>query len=292
MMSYARIDEGFWTDPKIKSLPIEGKIIAAWLFTNPHRHFSGIYYLPKVLIGDEIGLSIGVSDKNLKYLEDIGFLKYDYQYSVVWVVNMLRHQTMGVLNEKQSKGISTQLKTLHGCPLIKDFLKRYSIFKIKYDTPIDTPIDIKSQSQSQSQSKSKSKSQEETPQPPFEGGVSVPLPKPFSPQDLARLWNEKAPPELRRVDMPFKRQPNDMEKIRDAVKRNPDMDWWERVVLLLHQLPFCRGQGDRGWKITFDVMVRDAEKILDGKYAGGKSPQPKSWGALKESMDRRTSNAA
>lgn len=148
------------------------------------------------------------------------------------------------------------------------------------------------QEQNQEQKQKQEQEQEDPPHPPFGGGVSVPLPKPFSPQDLARLWNEKAPPELRRVDMPFKRKPNDMEKIRDAVKRNPDMDWWERVVLLLHQLPFCRGQGDRGWKITFDVMVRDAEKILDGKYAGGKPPQPKSWGALKESMDRRTSNAA
>lgn len=154
-MAYARIDEGFWTDPKIKSLSIEGKMIAAWLFTNPHRHFSGIYYLPKVLIGEEIGISVGVSEKNLKHLEEIGFLKYSHEFSVVWVIKMLPHQTGNTLNEKQAKGISTHLKTLHGCPLIIDFLNTYKHFKIKYDTPINTPIDIKSQSQSQSQSKEK-----------------------------------------------------------------------------------------------------------------------------------------
>jgi hypothetical protein len=31
--------------------------------------------------------------------------------------------------------------------------------------------------------------------------------------------------------------------------------------------------------------------ILDGKYDGGKPSQPKGWGALKESMQRRKSDA-
>lgn len=158
-MAYARIEEGFWTDPKIRSLPIEGKMIAAWLFTNPHRHFSGIYYLPKVLIGEEIGISIGVSEKNLKHLEDIGFLKYSHEFSVVWVINSLRHQIGyhpgGKLSPTQRTGIEKHLRTLHGCPLITEFIKKYHYLKINYDTPINTPTDCKSQSQSQSQSQSK-----------------------------------------------------------------------------------------------------------------------------------------
>jgi len=255
-MSYARIDEGFWTDPKIKNLSPETKLIAAWLFTNPHRHFSGIYYLPKVLIAEEIGVSIDVSNKALKTLENKEFIKYSDEYSVVWVIKMLPHQTGGGLNEKQAKGIIAQLKTLHGCPLIKLFLETYQSFNIPFNTPINTPTDTKSKS------KSKSKSKDTPPTP--SRGLS------FSPQKLAELWNDKAPPELRRVTLPFNRKPKDMEKIRDALKRNPGAEWWERVILLLHDLPFVRGQNDRSWKITLDVMVRDAEKILDGKYAGGK----------------------
>jgi hypothetical protein len=170
-MAYARIDEGFWTDPKIKGLSIEGKIIAAWLFTNPHRHFSGIYYLPKVLIAEEIGVSIGVCNRELKSLEDKGFIKYADEYSVVWVIKMLPHQTGGGLNEKQAKGIATQLKTLHGCPLIKTFLETYQSFKIPFDRPIDTSTETKSQSKSQSKSKSQSQSQKDLcASPPPNGG--------------------------------------------------------------------------------------------------------------------------
>jgi len=104
-------------------------------------------------------------------------------------------------------------------------------------------------------------SQPEPPPPP-------PAPPPFRVKDLAQLWNEKAPPELSRVNLPFTRKESDLNKIRDAVKRHPTKEWWERVILMLYNLPFVRGENDRGWKITLDVMVRDAEKILDGKYVG------------------------
>ena len=157
-MAYARIDEGFWTDPLVRSLSLEGKMIAAWLFTNPHRHFSGIYYLPKVLITVEIGVSIGVCTKELNTLEEKGFSKYSEDYSVVWVIQMLKHQAGlnspgGRLSPQQVKGIEKQLGTLHGCPLITEFIEHYQRFKITFDTPINTPIDIKSQSKSQSQEK-------------------------------------------------------------------------------------------------------------------------------------------
>jgi len=97
----------------------------------------------------------------------------------------------------------------------------------------------------------------------------------LTPDGLAKIWNEKAPPECKRVSMPFKRKKADLEKIKDSLKRNPDPEWWERIVLLLHNLPFVRGHNRRGWKITLDVMVRDAELILDGKYEGtyGKGPE-------------------
>ena len=112
---------------------------------------------------------------------------------------------------------------------------------------------------------------------------------PFSPQNLAELWNEKAPPEMARVNLPFKRSPKAMEKIKDALKRNPDPEWWVKVIQRIFSSPFLRGE--KGWKADLDFMVRKAEEIVDGKYDGGKSGQPKSWGALAESIQRRKENA-
>jgi hypothetical protein len=122
-------------------------------------------------------------------------------------------------------------------------------------------------------------SQPETPPAP----PALPL---FRVKDLALLWNDKAPPELSRVAIPFTRKESDLNKIRDAVKRHPEREWWERIILLFYNLPFVRGDNDRGWKITLDVMVRDAEKILDGKYASG-SRKPKGFQALHEYRQQR-----
>jgi hypothetical protein len=113
----------------------------------------------------------------------------------------------------------------------------------------------------------------------------------FSVQDLAILWNENAPPELPKVHMPFKRPPKAMAKLRDAVNRNPDRDWWLRVVAKTRDSPFLLGVNDRGWKASIDFVVENSEVILDGKYDGGKKVQPKGWEALKESMQRRKSGA-
>lgn len=99
------------------------------------------------------------------------------------------------------------------------------------------------------------------------------VPTAFSVQDLAQIWNEKAPPELSRVNLPLKRQPRDLEKIKDALKRNPEQEWWERVIIKLFNSPHCRGMNDRGWKASFDFMVQRAEVILDGKYDGRQEPE-------------------
>ena len=118
-------------------------------------------------------------------------------------------------------------------------------------------------------------------------GAGEPAPLSISPLLLADLWNTKAPPECPRVDLPFKRNDKDMAKIKNSLKRNPDPKWWERLIIELFNLPFVRGENDRGWVITLDVMVRDAEKIMDGKYSGGPKRIPKSLEGLREYARRK-----
>lgn len=89
----------------------------------------------------------------------------------------------------------------------------------------------------------------------------------MTPDTLAILWNEKAPVELPKVNMPFRRAPKAMEKIRDALKRNPEKVWWSSVIERVHQSPFLRGE--KGWKANIDFVIGKAEEILDGKYDGG-----------------------
>jgi hypothetical protein len=99
---------------------------------------------------------------------------------------------------------------------------------------------------------------------------------PLSVQDLAVLWNKMAPPELAKANLPFNRATKEMTQIEDALKRHPEREWWEEVIMKIHQSPFLRGNNDKRWKCNIDFMLKKAEEILDGKYDEGIGPESSS----------------
>jgi hypothetical protein len=134
-MSYKLIHETFWTDPKVKELSVKNKLLFLYCITNPHSHYSGIYYLPTSVIKEETGLSKKEIRYGIDTLSERYLVKYDPQISCIWVVKMLKFQAQG---EKQLKGIENHLKTLHNSSLIKDFLDYYAELQIPYQYPINT----------------------------------------------------------------------------------------------------------------------------------------------------------
>jgi hypothetical protein len=119
---FRTIDTAFWTDPKVKDLPSDGKLLFLYLITNPHTHVSGIYYLPTVVISHETGLSKTRLDTLWDSLSRLGFARRDQKTEVVWVVNMFRYQGKG---EKNIISASSQLKILHNSPLCQQFAEIY-----------------------------------------------------------------------------------------------------------------------------------------------------------------------
>lgn len=53
-MSYGKLHQQFWTDAKIRALSIEGKLLAAYLISSPHRNLIGCYRLPIGYICDDL----------------------------------------------------------------------------------------------------------------------------------------------------------------------------------------------------------------------------------------------
>ncbi len=129
-MAYKTIEETFWKDTEMKrTLSFEERSLLAYLITNPHAHYSGVYYLPKSFIVEETRLTLKVVDKYLRALSASSsgkfYAMYDEQHDVVWVKNMLRYQVKASNKKKILQGTAKQLKTLHGSPLIKEFLGYY-----------------------------------------------------------------------------------------------------------------------------------------------------------------------
>lgn len=139
-MAYKTIDETFWTDPDVRALSYKGKFLFLYLVTNPHCHYSGVYYLPEMFIQIETGLPLKEIKASLQDLTKEGFIKYDSRRSVVWIVKMARYQIKGgCSNKNMMDGIANHFKTLHKSPLINDFSQYYNDFGIPLASPLEDP---------------------------------------------------------------------------------------------------------------------------------------------------------
>jgi len=86
----------------------------------------------------------------------------------------------------------------------------------------------------------------------------------FTPNDLARLWNETADPAFPRVIVPLSEKR--IRKFRPAVRAQPDPEWWKALFRKAGGINFLRGENNRGWRADLEFVVKSWEKILEGKY--------------------------
>ena len=148
-MPYKSIDDSIWWNPDFKVLDELSRLLFLYFTTNPHAHFTGIYYIPKELIAIEMGLDLekidrgivplsrvedtAICDENQEILQNSArnhfFIRYDSAYQVVWVKSMLRYQSGDkVLNTKQLKGVLNHLRTFKRIPMIVEYLQYYRAY--------------------------------------------------------------------------------------------------------------------------------------------------------------------
>lgn len=134
---YRSIDAAFWTDPAVRALSPEEKLLYFYLISNPHTHLSGIYYLPVSFVIHETGLTESQARKAIDTLSKGSLVEYDGDREVVWVVKMLRHQST---SPKTMVAVAKQLKRVHKSPLIANLLQEYHTLPIPYRYPTDTSL--------------------------------------------------------------------------------------------------------------------------------------------------------
>lgn len=115
------IDCGIWSDPRVKALSTDARLLFVYLIANPHSHVSGLYWCPTAYMAHESGLSPERVEAALTALGDL--VKYDAEREVVWVVNMAAKQCA---SSKVWQGCASHVKTLHGSPLISEWASRYA----------------------------------------------------------------------------------------------------------------------------------------------------------------------
>ncbi len=178
---YRTVDTATWTDPKIKLLDPDGKLLFLYLFTNQHSHVSGIYYLTIPTILHETGIKKGVLKRRLDTLSELGLARFDPENEVIWVEKMFFYQGRG---EKNLRAASKQLESLHNSYLIKGFLDEYPMVRefiseritVKLDrvSEVGTPNQEQEQEQEQEKKSAASPQTDLAPAPVF---LSIPTNK-------------------------------------------------------------------------------------------------------------------
>lgn len=145
-MAYRTVNETFWISPSVKKLKKAEKYVYLYLITNPHSHYSGLYYLPSSrVIQSESGMKETEFMSSMKKLIDEKAVMFDLESGLVWIVKMLKNLNGGKdLNSKQIKGLRTHIDKLPDFSIIRKFSQFYHLdtsMDRAIDTPMDTPID-------------------------------------------------------------------------------------------------------------------------------------------------------
>ena len=100
---------------------------------------------------------------------------------------------------------------------------------------------------------------QDQPLPDSKGGRSG-----TQPQALADAWNEICI-NLPRVGVVSDKR---VAKVKARLKQAP-IDYWRTVFTKMNTTPFLNGENDRGWKATFDWVIKNdenADKVMSGAY--------------------------
>lgn len=128
---YSKVSPQFWIGTTGKALRAAGQpaqLLALYLMTNPHANMLGLYYLPKLFISHETGMTSEGASKALQRTIEAHFCSYDPLTEVVWVHEMAAYQIGDRLSvdDKRCKGVQNEYNALPENPFLPAFFARYS----------------------------------------------------------------------------------------------------------------------------------------------------------------------
>lgn len=121
-INYHKIASNFWGDKKIRSWDQDTTFLALYLLTSPHKNTEGLFRLPQGYIAADLNWSLEHLNKPFSKLLNDGFIKYDEEVEVIYIVNALKYQIPQ--NPNQEKAAIKKLKTLPETDLLDEFIEK------------------------------------------------------------------------------------------------------------------------------------------------------------------------
>lgn len=135
MSEYHSLHSGIWEDRAFYSLSHLARLLFIYLFSNQRCHVSGVYRITTRTIGFENGILEQDVLELLKELIGRGFIQYDFDREIVWVLNKLK--VCNALKSKDTvKGVAKALMIFKDASFFKS-----GLFFNKYPELIDISIE-------------------------------------------------------------------------------------------------------------------------------------------------------
>jgi len=280
MRDYAKAFATFWTGKTGKRLrgDLEAQVLAAYLFTGPHRHPMGLYYIAIPTICHETGLSAEGASKALRRLSEETFAHYDEASEVIWVPEMAKHQIGESLkpNDKMVAWINREYQSLPSNRFLRAFFDKYvTAYHIRErrtfkapSKPLQSPIEANHITIT---SPNKQEQRQKELSPPGD----LTLNGWGTPEALVALYNAETPDEFPAVE---KLSEARRKKARQYLAQFPDREFWVQVFAQCRASPFLRGlrpgKGHEKFRGSLDWLLSKGEKdavencvkCYEGKY--------------------------
>lgn len=183
----------------LRTQPAEVAVVAFYVFTCPSSTQWGVFYLPVVLICNDTGRTREEVEGALEGLQGHGFLFFDPDSEVIWVVNMCRDQ-VGVLRGKDNriKGAADAAAEIVKMPFGTEWYEAYrrdlQLPPMDLRSPFEAPSEteapskpLRSQKQDQDQKQKQEQKQEVDPLELELAEPDVPAQSPIR-AEAFRLW--------------------------------------------------------------------------------------------------------
>lgn len=129
MKDVSLVHSTFWTGTTGQSLRGNGDAqrVALYAITSPASHPSGLYAIALAAIAHDIGITMQSLKKAVGTLTEIGFLRYDEDWSWMWVVEMMRFQFGEEMRQNDNRviGLQRYLDKFANRPFVEEFCSKY-----------------------------------------------------------------------------------------------------------------------------------------------------------------------
>jgi hypothetical protein len=129
MPSYWRMSPRFWTDPIVRRGSDDGRLLAAYILTCPHRNVMGLFWLPRAYICADLGWDAERLAKPFGELLTARFIVYDEDAEVVLIRNALKYQSPE--NDNQVTAAIRHIEDLPSTFLASEFRRLAERFCIR-----------------------------------------------------------------------------------------------------------------------------------------------------------------